>query len=277
MATVAIRYSEPMLRGVSSEPTDFHRGLATLAWASQEGGPEIAYFRDVIDSSGAPVLDAGCGAGRLFLPYLRDGLDVEGCDVSPDMLAICRERAEAEGLSPVLRAQAMHTLDLPRKFRTIIVCGAFGLGTEQSQDVEALARIHQHLLPGGTLAIDLETPWSDAAAWASWTADERARLPRTLGSSERIRPDGSIVKDTWVLQAVDPLDRLFTRRATYEVWRDGRLAREEVHVMRERWMFPTEMRLMLQVAGFGDIDLEGGYEHRPPTADDAFVVFTARA
>lgn len=262
---------------MSSEPTDFHRGLATLAWASQEGGPEIAYFRDIIDSSGTPVLDAGCGAGRLLLPYLREGLDVEGCDVSPDMLALCGEKAESEGLSPTLYGQPMHALDLPRKYGTIIVCGAFGLGTEQSQDAEALRRIHRHLLPHGTLAIDLETPWSDAATWAYWTATERARLPRTLGSSERVRPDGSVVRETWVLEAVDPFDRLTTKRATYEVWRDGKREREEVHVMRERWMFPTELRLMLETAGFEEIRLEGGYEHRPPTGDDAFVVFTARA
>jgi SAM-dependent methyltransferase len=266
-----------MLPRVSSEPTDFHRGLATLAWASQEGGPEIAYFRDVIDSSGSPVLDAGCGAGRLLVPYLRAGLDVEGCDVSPDMLAICRERAESEGLSPVLHAQAMYALDLPRKYRTIVVCGSFGLGTEQSQDAEALSRLHRHLLPGGTLAIDMETPWSDAATWSYWTSNERARLPRALGSNERVLPDGSLVRDTWVLEDVDPFDRLVTKRATYEVWRDGEIERVEVHVMRERWMFPTELRLMLEVAGFGNIELEGGYEHRPPTADDAFVVFTARA
>jgi SAM-dependent methyltransferase len=266
-----------MLRAVSPEPTDFHRGLATWAWASIEGGAEIGYFRDVIDSSGSPVLDAGCGAGRLLLPYLREGLDVEGCDVSPDMLAICRKRGESEGLSPILHEQATHLLDLPRRYNSIIVCGSFGLGTEQDQDMEALRRIHRHLLVGGTLAIDMETPWSDASAWASWTSEQRALLPRTLGSSESVRPDGSLVRDTWVLEAVDPLDRLFTRRATYEVWRDGKLEREEVHVMRERWMFPTELRLMLQAAGFTDIHLEGGYEHRPPTADDAFVVFTARA
>src|SRR3546814_1605131 len=45
---------------------------------------------------------------RLLLPYLREGLDVDGCDVSPDMLAHCRAAAEREGLSPNLYAQALH-------------------------------------------------------------------------------------------------------------------------------------------------------------------------
>jgi SAM-dependent methyltransferase len=261
------------LRFVPSEPADFHRGLASMAWRSIEGGPEIPYFRDIIDSSGAPILDAGCGAGRLLLPYLRDGLDIDGCDPSPDMLAICREKAE--DLSPVLYEQPMHALDLARRYRTIVVCGAFGLGTELSQDQEALRRIHDHLLPGGTLAIDFETPWTDADSWTAWTPAKRRELPLPWGSSETILADGAALKTSTVMEAVDPFDRLVTRRVRFELWRDGQMEREEVHTLRERWHFPTELRLMLETAGFVDIELEGGYEHRPPTADDAFVVFTA--
>ena len=50
----------------------------------------------------------GCGTGRLLIPYLKAGLDVDGCDISADMIALCRERAEREGLAPTLRVQAMH-------------------------------------------------------------------------------------------------------------------------------------------------------------------------
>ncbi len=61
------------------------------------------------------------------------GLDVDGCDISPDMLALASERAVREGLDPPnLYAQAMHELDLPRRYRTIIVCGGFGLGGSAS-------------------------------------------------------------------------------------------------------------------------------------------------
>lgn len=260
---------------MSSESSDFHRGLAAQAWVSIEGGPEIAYFHDVIEASGTPVLDAGCGAGRLLLPYLREGLDVEGCDVSPDMLAICRDKGESQGLRPVLHEQPLHAIDLPRRYRTIIVCGAFGLGTDQDQDAEGLRRIYQHLLPGGTLAIDFEAPWTDADTWTRWPPEQRRELPVSWGSEE-LAPDGSLVKRNSTLEAVDPLDRSVMWRVRYEVWREGRLEHEEAHSMRERWHFPSELRLMLQVAGFRDIELEGAYEHRAPTPDDAFLVFIAR-
>ena len=48
-------------------------------------------------SSGQPALDAGCGAG-LLVPWLRAGIDVDGCDVSADMIERCRERARCNAL-----------------------------------------------------------------------------------------------------------------------------------------------------------------------------------
>ena len=49
-------------------------------------GPEIEYFRRFVEA-GQPALDVACGTGRSLVPYLRAGLDVDGCDISPDMLA----------------------------------------------------------------------------------------------------------------------------------------------------------------------------------------------
>ena len=107
---------------------------------------------------GQPALDLACGTGRLLVPLLRAGLDVDGCDVSPDMIERCREQAEREGLAPALHAQAMHELDLPRRYRTILVCGGFGLGARRDDDREALRRIYEHLETGGLLVLDNQVP-----------------------------------------------------------------------------------------------------------------------
>jgi hypothetical protein len=42
---------------------------------------------------------------------------------------------------PTLFAQAMHQLDLPRRYRSIVVCGGFGLGGNRAHDLEALWRL----------------------------------------------------------------------------------------------------------------------------------------
>src|SRR5436190_19140465 len=74
---------------------------------------DLAYYRDAITSLPGPALDLACGTGRLLIPYHQAGLDVEGADSSPEMLAICRRKAAEAGLSPVLHQQLMQELELP--------------------------------------------------------------------------------------------------------------------------------------------------------------------
>jgi ubiquinone/menaquinone biosynthesis C-methylase UbiE len=64
--------------------------------------PDRAFYKSVIAESGQPALDVGCATGRLILDYLDQGIDIDGFDVSPDMLAICRQKAEEQGLKPNL-------------------------------------------------------------------------------------------------------------------------------------------------------------------------------
>jgi len=127
---------------------------------------------------------------RLLIPFLRAGLDVDGCDVSADRIAVCREQAEREGLAPTLFVQSMHELDPPRTYKTIFVCGGFGLGSDRERDAEALRRFYKHLDPGGTLVLDNENRYSSAYPWRYWRKDERSALPRArepLESAERRR------------------------------------------------------------------------------------------
>src|SRR4051794_22905282 len=141
-------------------PTTWHYGLVASWWAEfNVDGPEIEYFRRHVER-GQPALDVACGTGRLLIPFLQAGLDVDGCDVSKDMIELCRERASREGLSPALFVQPMHELDPPRRYRTIFVCGGFGLGTTRDQDPEALRRLHPCLEPGRTLLLHHESPYA---------------------------------------------------------------------------------------------------------------------
>src|SRR5580765_4633163 len=114
------------------DPETWHHGVVATWWAEFNGDfrpHEVPYFQRFIERDGQPALDVACGTGRLLIPYLRAGLDVDGCDVSADMVARCRDKAAREGLSPTLFVQPMHELDLQRSYRTIYVCGAFGLGS----------------------------------------------------------------------------------------------------------------------------------------------------
>lgn len=256
----------------------WHYGLIAEWWAEfNNDGPEIDYFGRFV-TDGQPALDAGCGTGRLLLPWLRAGLDVDGCDVSEDMLGLCRSRARQEGLEPTLFVSPLHELDPPRRYRTIVVCGVFGLGSTRAQDQEALRRIHDALEPGGTLLLDNEVPYANAGLWRKWTKDERDRLPSPWPESGTCkRTDDGTEYDLRVrTTAIDPLDQTISMEMRAEKRRGGQVVATEVRTITMRAYFRDELLLMLERAGFGDVTVLGEYNDAEPTADDDFLVYIAR-
>jgi SAM-dependent methyltransferase len=271
-----------MLRRQMHEvPQTWHYGLIAKWWSefNDDFRPhEVPYFRRYIERDGQPALDVACGTGRLLLPYLRAGLDVDGCDVSADMIELCRERAANEGLSPTLFVQAMHELDPPRTYRTIFVCGGFGLGSTREGDLEALRRFHEHLEPGGTLLLDVEVPYADAKQWRYWLRDERAALPEApKPPGERRRAsDGSELALRSRIVELDPLAQRVTLAMHAEQWCEGALASEEDHLLNISLYFRNELLLMLERAGFTNVVVQGDHNDREATNEDDFLVFVAR-
>jgi SAM-dependent methyltransferase len=262
----------------SAAAQTWHYGLVSRWWAEFNlDGPEIDWFRRFV-VAGQPVLDAACGTGRLLVPYLQAGLDVDGSDISPDMLERVRERCKREGLAaPNLYAQAMHELDLPRRYRTIIVCGGFGLGGQREHDAEGLRRIYEHLEPGGTFVVDNEVPYA-AIGWKYWQRKEREELPRPWRDKgdRRRTTDGDEIELRSRIVEVDPHAQRVTVEIRAFLWRDDDVIAEEHHTLAMTLYFTHELELMLREAGFVDVELRAGYDDRAPTGDDDFVVFIAR-
>ncbi len=263
-----------------TDPQTWHHGLIADWWAEFNDdfrAHEIGYYREWV-AAGQPALDAGCGAGRLLVPFVQEGMDVDGCDASADMIAACRRRADAAGVSPDLYVQPLARLELPRRYRTIFVVGTFGLGSDRAGDAEALARLRDHLEPGGTLLVDIEVPYADPHQWAHWPRERRASLPEARRETDRRRraADGSEYALTSRLVDLDPVEQRATLEMHAQRWRDGELEAEEDHVLHINLYFPHEMRMMLERAGFTDVEVHGEHQRRPPTRDDEFFVFVAR-
>jgi SAM-dependent methyltransferase len=217
----------------------------------------------------------GCGTGRLLLPWLEAGYDVDGCDVSTDMVELCRRRAPGA----TVFVQALHELDPPRRYRTIVACGVFGLGSTRAEDAEALRRLHAALEPGGLLLLDQEVPWANVLRWRQWTRAEHAQLPEPWPAEEgerRAAPDGSEYALTSRARSIDPLDASMVLEIRARKWRDGELVATEEHELSIRSYFRDELVMLLERAGFADIEVTAGYTDTAPTSDDDFLVFAAR-
>ena len=162
-------------RGLLARTWDFLRG-DTSDWADRP------FYLEAIGRFGEPVLDVACGTGRLLLDYLGQGIDIDGVDVSDDMLELCRAKAPDFGLQPRLYRQGMESLDLPRRYRSIIVpSSSFQLLLDPAAAREAMGRFFVHLEPGGALVM----PFIVFGA-----ADEAG----VEFVREKVRPDGSLIR-----------------------------------------------------------------------------------
>jgi SAM-dependent methyltransferase len=265
---------------MTDPPQTWHYGLVADWWAqfSEAAPEELAYYRALIEGDGQPALDLACGTGRLLVPLLRAGLDVDGCDLSPDMLALCRDQAARDGLAPRLYAQAMHALDLPRAYRTIYICDSFGLGGQRQHDAAALRRCYRHLAPGGMLVFNHYLPYGNADQWPYWLSEPRQRLPQPwpTRASRRRAANGDEYELRSRLLDLDPLEQRATRQIRAVLWRAGYTVAEEEYTLQESLYFRNEVLGLLAQAGFDDIRVQGGYTGREPTVEQTMLVFVAR-
>jgi SAM-dependent methyltransferase len=211
-------------------PSTWHHGLIADYWALVNlEAPEIDLYEQYLRS---PVLDAGCGAGRLLAPMRERGFDVDGCDVSADMIERCRQRVP----DAKLWVSALHELDPPRRYASIVCSGVFGLGSTREQDVHALERLHDVLLPRGTLVLDNE---EEPFNWR--VRDWGKRSNGEISLRHRVN-------------AVDDADRCvhMTLRAETP---DGR---SEEHGLTMRQWYREELVPLFHDAGFASLDVING-------------------
>ncbi|MBN1583075.1 MAG: methyltransferase domain-containing protein [Anaerolineae bacterium] len=122
---------------------------------------DLLLYQNFARRCDGPVLDVGCGSGRVTLPLARAGSDVVGIDSSLAMLDIARARVHEAGLSDHIQLlrQDVCTLDLENQFALVVFSlnGFLHLLTAQAQRA-ALHNMARALLPGGILIVDVPNP-----------------------------------------------------------------------------------------------------------------------
>jgi SAM-dependent methyltransferase len=263
---------------MTDEPVTWFHGL--IAERTAEFCPDatqVPFFQHEIALFGQPALDLGCGVGRLLLPLLRAGLDIDGCDISGDMLRHCRNKAATQGLEPRLYQQPMHALDLPRKYRTIYICASFNLAGSRENGLETLRRCFAHLQEGGALLLDIDAEYAWHEGWEKWEPAKRKTLPEPWPEERkrRIAADGSEYVEQQRMISVDPLEQRMVRQVRIEKWVLGKLISSQEYTQHRTLYMPNEVLLMMQVAGFRQITIRGNYTDELATPDSEELIFTA--
>lgn len=88
--------------------------------------------------------------------------------------------------------------------------------------------------------------------------------------------DGSELELVARTIAVDPLEETQTRQMRARLWRNGELIEEQIHTQRYEEYGKNELVMLLENAGFADIQIRGDYHDEPATPDHTDLIFLAR-
>jgi SAM-dependent methyltransferase len=135
------------------------------------------FYLELAREIGGPVLDAGCGTGRLTRAMAAAGLEVTGLDVTPEMLQRARELTGDLDVEWVLGD--VRSMQLGRRYRLITMTSHAFQHLLTDEDIDLfLERAREHLLPGGVLAFETRNyaakSWGKSEEPAPWNSFENA-------------------------------------------------------------------------------------------------------
>ena len=222
-------------------------------------GADIAFYRRMAETCGEPVLEMGCGTGRVLLPLARAGFSIHGMDSSVDMLAQLRRRLESEPADVRARVAVTHgdirSTDLAPRFRLVIAPGNVMHSFLERCDQRAwLRNARRHLAPGGSLCFDVFQPdYRRLTAAPEWLPDTDRTDPQTGHRLKRF------------VRAVHELEwqrfRVDMRWVTEDA--DGRVLSEDSAAVMQRWFTRGELENLLELEGLQAADYWGGFEGEP--------------
>ena len=215
---------------------------------AQDASIEISFYADYAAVARGPILEPMCGSGRIMLPLLARGYDIEGFDASEAMLTVLREKYAMifEAPAPVWQ-EYMQDFSPHKKYKLIIIpFGSFGLVLDSDNALKSLRALRNALFPGGMLLVEIDTVHSV--------------LSSHLGSSVRCvgAGDGSQLRLSARI-SYDQSTKRYQSLCVYERIECNVVTGTEQECFEQYIYTDEEFCLLLRVAGFTHITAYASY------------------
>ena len=223
--------------------------------------PDIDFFVETAQLSGGPVLEVGCGTGRILIPTARAGVNIFGLDLSAHMLQVCETRLlnEPEAVQSRVRlTQAdMRNFDVAKTFNLVTLpFRSFQHLTTVEDQLSALASIHRHLVEGGRLILDVFNPSLEALV--------RDNLGEECGDEpEFTTPDGRRVVRRHKIVSRNYASQINQIELVYYVTHPDGREEHLVHAFPMRYLFRFEAEHLLARCGFETQKVYADYDKSP--------------
>lgn len=226
----------------------------------------LAFYAGLAEEYGeGGVVDIACGTGAVLLHLAQLGFDVDGTDISEEMVRVARKKAAEQGLSPRIFVSDMTDFTSGRKYALAIIArsGFMHLPTPELQR-KALLNIRENLLPDGILTLNTFAPSIEIQYRQIHTTPEdysfRLEYVNSDGKREKIYnaitydPATQIMAGNWKFETLDAAGEVIATR---------------VRPLKMRQTYRQEMEYLIELTGFKIVAVYGGYD-KTPAANGAF-------
>ena len=221
---------------------------------------DVDFYVEEATRSRGPVLELGCGTGRILIPTARAGIAIAGLDGSREMLARCRQNlaAESPAVQRLVTLQQGDVRDFTLGQTYRLITAPFRV-VQQLITVEDqlrfLAAARRHLVPGGRLVFDVFNPYFSAMTGADGEEHEDTAALHL--------PDGRVFRRTFRIARVRWVEQTSEIELIYYVG-DQRY----VQAFEMRWFLRAELEHLVARAGLKLVAIHGDF-NRGPLVDGA--------
>ncbi|MEW6751751.1 MAG: class I SAM-dependent methyltransferase [Candidatus Latescibacterota bacterium] len=222
---------------------------------------DVDFYVAAACQAGSPVLELGCGTGRVLLPLARAGLQVVGLDTSQALLEAAQ--GHLDGCPPELQARVrlvegdMRSFRLGQRFRLVLAAyRTFQHLLTPADQEESLACIRRHLVRGGRLILDLFDP-------LGLIAREGLQTP-ICRDTDFVDPATGHQVLVYYTRTTDPQAQVLEQEVTFEEVEPAGRAVGRTHArLRLRYASRFEVEYLLARCGFEVEALYGDFGRSP--------------
>lgn len=233
------------------------------------GRRDVPFWRRLASKSPGPVLELGCGTGRVTVPLAREGVRIVGVDRSAEMLARARQRKRRMRRHAAVHLVRADIRSLPFPDAAFpLAIAPYGIlqSLVRERDLKAtLASVARVLQRGATFGLELV---ADLPSWKEYS--KRVTLRGRRANGARITLSESVKQDR--ARKLTLFDQAFTERI-------GRAVRSRHFTLSFRTLTVPQMTRRLESSGFDVTALLGDYRGGPwdPRADVWIILAKKRA
>jgi ubiquinone/menaquinone biosynthesis C-methylase UbiE len=223
----------------------------------------------------SPVLEIGCGSGRITIPIARVGADITGIDNSEGLLKVAREKLDniktLAGNIELINAD-MRDFSIDKKFNLVIIPYRAFLHMHTVEDQKkTLNNIRQHMAPGAHLIMNMFFPRIDVmdtyvnqlgtVVKQVKTLEAKSGNRQIVYDSRQYSSYTQLITQYFIIEEIDP---------------SGLMVSKKYFPLTLRWVTKFEMQHLLELCGFELVNLYGWFDKREFSDSSEEMIWVAK-